>query len=200
MLTPTVICCPLRSKGRLMASMMVPASEVAANGCSPVDLQDRELVCAEARNHIALAQAVAQPIADGLEHVISQRMPERVVDLLEAVEVQTQHGHVLALPRRRSCFVQAFAQMKAVGQIGQHVVPCQVGHARFDAPNFGDVLMRGDPTAVGHPALLDRHRPPVAQLGHLCYRPFVRHAFDHVADIFVDGLARHGGRWRCGVP
>ena len=49
--------------------------------------------------------------------------------------------------------------------------------------------MRGDPAAVGHPALLDGHRPPVAQLDHLRYRPVVHHAFDHVAHIFVDRLA-----------
>ena len=54
--------------------------------------QDAELVSAEARDRVAVTQRRAQALADVLEQVVALLVAEGVVDLLEAVEVDQQHG------------------------------------------------------------------------------------------------------------
>ena len=54
--------------------------------------QDRELVAAEPRREVGLAQPGAQPLADLRQQPITDVMAERVVDELEAVEVEEHHG------------------------------------------------------------------------------------------------------------
>jgi hypothetical protein len=49
------------------------------------DLKDCELVAAETGNPVRVLHALAQPLGDSLEQRISDRMPEGVVDALEAV-------------------------------------------------------------------------------------------------------------------
>ena len=63
--------------------------------------QQAELVAAEARDRVALAERRAKPAADLLQQQVAVRMPERVVDLLEPVEIE-QHerdAHVCSLRR-----------------------------------------------------------------------------------------------------
>jgi hypothetical protein len=54
--------------------------------------EDRELVAAEPRDLVAVAQRGSQPGADLSQQGIPGRVPECVVDLLEAVEVEQEHG------------------------------------------------------------------------------------------------------------
>ena len=51
---------------------------------------ERELVAADAREHVGLAQHLPQGVADAHQQGIAGGMAERVVDALEAVEVE-QH-------------------------------------------------------------------------------------------------------------
>ena len=51
-------------------------------------LHDSELVAPEARNRVCAAYAFAQAARHGLEQIISERMSEQVVDLLEMVEIK----------------------------------------------------------------------------------------------------------------
>ena len=51
---------------------------------------DRELVTAEARQRVALAQRHLQPRPDLAQHLVAGVVAERVVELLEAVEVDQQ--------------------------------------------------------------------------------------------------------------
>ena len=43
----------------------------------------------------------AQPLGDRDEQLVAGAVAERVVDLLEAVEVEEEHGHAAASARRR---------------------------------------------------------------------------------------------------
>ena len=51
---------------------------------------DRELVAAEPRERVARPQRLLQARADLAQHLVAGVMPERVVELLEAVEVDQQ--------------------------------------------------------------------------------------------------------------
>ena len=57
----------------------------------PVE-QDGELVAAEARHRIGGAHRRAEPGGNLLEHEVSRRVPEAVVDRLEVVEVDEDDG------------------------------------------------------------------------------------------------------------
>ena len=65
-------------------------------------LKDRELVAAEPRDDIRIAHAAEQPFANLLQQQVSDSVPVSVVDRLEAVEVEPEHGEgfVAALPAR----------------------------------------------------------------------------------------------------
>ena len=83
---------------------------------------DGELVAAEASHHVVLADLLAQSCRDLHQQLVAGLVAQRVVDLLEAVEVEQQQGadaigvgvgqRLGDLPR----------QALAVGQSGQHVV------------------------------------------------------------------------------
>ena len=97
--------------------------------------EDGELVAAEPRHGVGLAQRRAQPRRDALQDAVAGMVAERVVDLLEAVQVEQQQREraVLAVGDARR-LVETIVQERAVRQIGQRVVIRQVGEALFDAP------------------------------------------------------------------
>ena len=59
--------------------------------------QDRELVAAEARERVALAQAGRQRARDPHDQLVAGAVAEGVVDLLEVVQVDHQHGALVAV-------------------------------------------------------------------------------------------------------
>ena len=61
-------------------------------GVADVVEQERELVAAEPRDGVAGAQDGLQPPRDGDQQRVADVVAERVVDELEAVEVQEEHG------------------------------------------------------------------------------------------------------------
>ena len=63
---------------------------------------DGELVAAEPPDEIDLAHAFLQPRRDLREQRIAGGMAERVVDVLEAVEIEAEHRHQLAVPLGRA--------------------------------------------------------------------------------------------------
>ena len=63
---------------------------------------DRELVAPEPGERVLLAQQRAQARADLAQHLIAGVVAERVVELLEPVEVDEQQRHLLALSAHQS--------------------------------------------------------------------------------------------------
>ena len=102
---------------------------------------------------------------------IADRVAERIVDVLEAVEVETEHGQALALLHAVERPLHALAQQHAVGQLGQDVVVRHVRDARLDAAILGHVLVRREPALVRHRLMLDGDDAPVAELADLGHRP-----------------------------
>ena len=69
-----------------------------AAGLVELGLDHRELVTTQARHRIGLAHDVDEVRGDRLEQRVAGRMPQGVVDLLEAVEVQEMQRDKLAVP------------------------------------------------------------------------------------------------------
>jgi hypothetical protein len=85
------------------------------------------------------------------KELVAGQMAERVVDRLEAVEVDHHHGDAAAIafqPPAR--FLEAGVEFGAVGKPGQDVVPRQMHDLGLGAAAFGDVLDHGDPAAAFH--------------------------------------------------
>ena len=85
--------------------------------------QDRELVAAEARGRVAVAQAVAQAVGHRHQQLVAHRVPERVVHRLEVVEVEEHHGHARVQPLGAAQgVVHPVGEERAVGQARERVV------------------------------------------------------------------------------
>ncbi len=91
-------------------------------------------------------------------------MAERIVDVLEPIQVQEQHRHRAALaPRPHDRARQPFGQQRAVGQAGQRVVVGQVAQFLLGALLVGDVFQHHHMEAVPAVGIDDRVAAYVAE-------------------------------------
>ena len=106
--------------------------------------QDGELVAAEARHGVARSQMLENALADRNEEAIAYLMAEAVVDQLEAVEVDEQHGKAVRgrAARLEQRPVEQLGEQRAVGQARQAVVQSGVRELVLDAAALGDVGLR----------------------------------------------------------
>ena len=106
-----------------------------------VDEHD-ELVAAEACQQVADAHHRAEAAGDVLEQLVADAVAEAVVDHLEVVEVEEQHGD-LADAGAGEQLVEARDDRRTVGELGELVVRGCVGQLGGHAL-LGDVLDVGD--------------------------------------------------------
>src|SRR2546427_1229214 len=89
--------------------------------------QHAELVRAEACNRVSHAQGTSQPRFDLTKQLVPVSMSERVVDLLEAVEIDDEDTDAIAAP---SCSEQRLPApveiQRAIGQPGQAVMQREI--------------------------------------------------------------------------
>ena len=84
--------------------------------------QDRELVTAEARHGVGLAHDLAQPVGDLDQQGVAAVVAERVVDLLEPVDVEQQQSDVVPLGLGVGDRpLEALGEQATVGQAGERV-------------------------------------------------------------------------------
>jgi hypothetical protein len=92
-------------------------------GVSTGEERDCELVAAQTRHGVAVAESLLQPAADLDEEVVAEVMAQRVVDLLEAIEVHHDHPDQFGAP---ACvgdgLFQPIEEERAVRESGQRVV------------------------------------------------------------------------------
>ena len=106
---------------------MRSASAAASFGWPSGVLQDHELVAAEARDDVGVAHGAAQPVGDRAQQLVAAGMAERVVDLLELVEVDEVHGARAVGARRFVTRARPSGRGRgAVGQSGQRIVAGQM--------------------------------------------------------------------------
>ena len=65
-------------------------------------------------------------------------MPERIVDALEVIEVQIEHGQPFAAPDALERFFEPLEEQRAIGQAGQGVVMRRVRDLLKDAALLND--------------------------------------------------------------
>ena len=132
---------PATSKGRARARCR-RRGHLADGAAVGHDGQDGELVAAEAGQDVVAAQQLAQARGDVDEQAVALLVAHRVVDLLEAVEVdehEARRGSRRGRRRQRPGAV--LVQLGAVGQAGERVVRRLVAQAargaRDDAKQAG---------------------------------------------------------------
>jgi len=139
--------------------------------------QNREFVAPEPGQRVAVARAMADAHRHHPQEFIAGRMAERVVDILEVVEVEEQHGDEPVLGGRggpvvlqsglaaqaRQGVLQTLGEQGAVGQSGKGVVVRHVADARLHPASLGDVLEGGDPAAAGDRLVVDELHAAVGQ-------------------------------------
>ena len=109
---------------------------------------DRELVAAEAGNGIGRARHGTQPGTDLADQLVAGRMAERVVDRLEAVEIEIEERSAPPCPRAKQRFAELLLEEEAVGEPGQRIVErdeldlvlsaLALGHVAGDADEADD--------------------------------------------------------------
>ena len=91
--------------------------------------QDYEFVATLPAHRIGTAHAVRQAPRNRLQQLVAGRMSERIVDVLEIVQIQKQHRERRSAPFRQSDGLRdAIVQQEPVRQAGQEIVLRQVAH------------------------------------------------------------------------
>ena len=127
-----------------------------------------ELIATEAAEQVVVAQVLVQAGGCGLQQRIAGGVAEAVVDGLEAVQVDEQHGQRATAV---ACFLDGFgglfAEQYAVGQAGQQVVVGQQFDALVGFALAGDVTEQdNEPRRQAVTAVqFDQHLHPDAQAG-----------------------------------
>ena len=141
-----------------------------------------ELIPAQARDDVGVAQAAQQPTAGGLQQAVADRMAQRVIDLLEPVEIDIEQGQSgAAMGQAVDHLVQSDAEQNPIRQGRQRIVVRGEADMFLGAPLLGHILVGRDPTAVGNRSLRDGDRPPrlaghdeAAALLGLCQGPLLQ--------------------------
>lgn len=90
--------------------------------------QDRKFVTAQARHNILFTQLGTDARSHGHQHRITGGMAIGVVDVLEAVAVEKQHGGLVpGFVERAQSARQPRLEARAVGQVGQRIVAGLMG-------------------------------------------------------------------------
>ncbi len=94
---------------------------------------DDEFIAADARDRVALAQALRQALRDDLQDIVADLVAQRIIDVLEIVEIDRGDGQQIVVAfRRGQRLLDPVQQQQAVGQVGQRVVGgrCGAGSVR----------------------------------------------------------------------
>jgi hypothetical protein len=142
-------------------------------------LHDREFVSAESRDGIVLADAFAEPVGDLLQQGVADRVTERVIDVLEVIEIEAKYRELTAALGKPQRLLELLSEQRPVGQIGQRVVARHVRDLFLGLLPLGDVLEGRNPAATLHRLIdhADRTALPGDDLGHGIAGPRRRYHF-----------------------
>src|SRR5260370_1370442 len=141
-----------------------------------VGRQHGELIAAKQRDGVSGPQHAAQSRCHLLQEAVASIMAERVVDVLESIEVEEQHAeHPLIATRGEQGLAQAVSEKAAIRETGQRVVECLVFEGVGVCLALGDVAHGGDeqvPWSDMHRAdhELEREQAAVLALAHRLVR------------------------------
>src|SRR4030095_69302 len=85
--------------------------------------QNGELIAPEAGHRVAVTHAAGQTLGHRLQHAVAGCVTERIVNLLEAIEIQQQDGlHLIASSRERDGLLESIFEEALVGQISKRIM------------------------------------------------------------------------------
>ena len=114
------------------------------------ELQDSEFIAPHARHHIRPAHASPQAFRHDPQQGIAQRMTQGIVDTLEMIQIDAQHGKPLPPQRLPQGGCHPFMQQRAVCQAGQRIMMRHESDARLRPSLFGHFLIGRNPAATDH--------------------------------------------------
>ncbi len=121
-------------------------------------LHHDEFVAAKARDQVARPNNGAKPLCNLLQQLVADRMAERIVDGLEAVEVdQLQRDVALAATHGAKQAAELFVELNPVREPREVVIAREIGDALLGAFALGDILKDHHRAAVGHHAPRQRN-------------------------------------------
>ena len=116
-----------------------------------------ELIAAQAADLAMVAHDRGQALGDLAEQCVADRVAERVVDVLEPVEIdQEQRAAFLPASGIAQRLVEGFAHQGAIGQAGQRIEAGKAADLLFRAALFGEV--GADPAEAEEAAALVEDR------------------------------------------
>ena len=99
-----------------------------------------ELVAAQPRQRVSFADTALHAVGHLLEQQVADLVAERIVDVLEAIEIDEQQRQRLpGAARCHDALLQAVVEQHAIGQFGQRIARGQVADAGLGGLAIGDV-------------------------------------------------------------
>nr|BFE69456.1 hypothetical protein GCM10020092_027570 [Actinoplanes digitatis] len=168
--------------------------------------QQAELVAAEAGDHVALADGLAQPLGDHDQQGVPDGVAEPVVDRLEVVEVDERQAERLTRDDRVEGLAGLLLEQGPVGEVGQIVVAGSVGELGLVAVELYQVGVHPaqQPTVLPERVDLPEHHQGGEQDGaerdgeHGAAGGVADHQQQHVGG--GDGHVRHGAEGAAAPP
>ena len=123
-----------------------------------------EFIAAQAGDGILRTHCLFQPFGDPLQKEVTHGVAHGVVDVLEAIQIEEQHGGPGPLTLgTQDCLLQAVVEQQPVGEFGQRVVVRQMGELVLGLLDTTDITEYSD--MVGGVALFVLHHVDGQQLG-----------------------------------
>ncbi len=120
-------------------------------------LHQRELVATQPRPGVACPGQDCDAGCHRAQESIADGMPERIIDLLEVVEIEQHDAYLLAAScGARNCLSEPVVEQGAVRQAGQRVVQGEMAHLLLGRLALGDVHGHPDRTHDGSGGIADR--------------------------------------------
>lgn len=114
--------------------------DARAGTVAQIHLQYGEFVATGARDEVGPAYAAPESLGNSLEQEIAKRMAERIIDVLETVEVDIENGEPQGAPlRRREGEPQPFDEGGPVGEAGESVGTSEKCNLFLGDPSFRNV-------------------------------------------------------------
>ena len=105
-------------------------------------LNDGKFIAAQTGEHVGFTQRGLQPLRGLPEQFISGRMAQRVVDVLELVEIHHEHTEGLAVALQAGDgALELLGEIGPVRQAGQYIVVCKKANMAVGLVTLGDIFM-----------------------------------------------------------
>jgi len=134
-----------------------PLSDLERAAQGGLGQQQRELLAAVAAEDVLGALGRVHDGAQGGQHTVAEDMSQGVIDVLEAIDVDEEHGEARVFtPGQLDAELQPFVETEPVRQSGQGVVEGQLLDAPARGHGFGEILdetdvVNGKSLAIRHP-------------------------------------------------